>query len=162
MTHAARVGLLVVGCAVLVPRAAPAQSVAVTVPAGVSFNVIDASASTSGAPSPTAVSYSQPALFARSQQLKVSVQAAATDFSGPGSTHIAASKVSWTAAAASGTASNGTLSSTAYTQVYLSPNNLKSGSTGTVNVTWTLAAVAAAGLRSGTHTVSVRWKFEAF
>lgn len=161
MTHATRLTLCL-AYALFVGRVAGAQTVTVTVPAGVSFNVIDATASTSGAPSPTAVTYSGPTLFGKSQQLKVSVQAAATAFSGPGSTHIPASKVSWTAAAASGTASNGTLSSTAYTQLYLSPSNLKSTSTGSVNVAWTLAAVAAAGLRSGTHTMTVRWRFEAF
>jgi hypothetical protein len=46
--------------------------------------------------------------------------------------------------------------------VYVSPNKLKSTSSGTITLNWTLAAIAAAGLRSGTHTLTVRWKFEAF
>jgi hypothetical protein len=61
-----------------------------------------------------------------------------------------------------GTASNGTLAGGTYTQVYQSPSNLKSTDSGSVSLSWTLAAIAAAGLRSGTHTLTVRWKFEAF
>ena len=90
------------------------------------------------------------------------MQADSSTFSGPGTTHIAASKVSWTASASSGTASNGTLAAGAYTVVYVSPTKLKATSSGTITLNWTLAAIAAAGLRSGTHTLTVRWKFESF
>lgn len=162
MTHAARLTLSALAFVVLIPPSALAQTVTVTVPAGVSFNVIDVTASTTGSPNPTTITFSNPTLFATTQQLKVSVEAATTTFSGPGTTRIPASNVSWTATASPGTTSNGSLSSTTYKQVYLSPKNLKTTTTGTVNLTWTLAAIAAAGLRSGTHTVTVRWKFEAF
>jgi hypothetical protein len=144
--------------------AAPAraqQVVTVTVPAGIAFNVINVSATTTGTPSSAVVSFSNPLLFAASQRLNMSVQADSSTFAGPGTTHIAASKVSWTATAAVGTASNGTLGSGAYVQVYRSRNNLNAASTGSVTMTWTLASVVAAGLRAGTHTLTVRWKFEA-
>jgi hypothetical protein len=152
---------IVVAIAVVARPALAQQVVTITVPTGVSFNVVDVTATTSGSPAPTSVSYSTALNFTKTQQLKVSVQATSSTFSGPGTTHPAASKISWTATAAAGSASNGTLSSTAYTQVYLSPKDLKVTSSGSVNLTWTLAAIAATGLRSGTHTLTVRWKFEA-
>ena len=146
-----------------VPRPAWAQhTVTVTVPTGVSFNVADVSVSTSGSPGPTQISWSAPAGFSTSEKLRVSVQPDSSSFSGPGTVHIAASKVSWTASASSGNPSNGTLAAGAYTQVFMSPNKLKSTSSGTISLNWTLAAIAAAGLRSGTHSLTVRWKFEAF
>jgi hypothetical protein len=155
-----------IGCAVIaallgLTRTAGAQTVTITVPAAVSFNVIDVAASTSGVPNLVTVNYSNPLLFPNSAKLKVSVRADASAFSGPGVTHIDAAKVSWTATATNGTASNGTLSSAAYGEVYRSPANLKATSTGSVSLHWTLAPVAAAGLRAGTHTLTVRWKFEA-
>lgn len=138
-----------------------AQTVAVTVPAAVSFSVIDVSASTSGVPNLVTVAYSNPLLFQNSQKLKISVRADTTTFAGPGTTRIAASSVSWTVTASNGTASNGTLSSVAYGEVYRSPANLKATTTGSASLHWTLAPIAAAGLRAGTHTLTVRWKFEA-
>jgi hypothetical protein len=146
----------------LVARPAFAQQIAtVSVPSGVSFNVVDVSASTSGAPNPVTISYSNPLLFTTNQRLKVSVQAVSSTFAGRGTTHIAASAVSWTATAASGNPSNGTLAAGSYTQVYLSPNGLLVTSTGSVSLQWTLGPIAAAGLRSGTHSLTIRWKFEA-
>jgi hypothetical protein len=147
--------------AVLVARPLHAQTVTVTVPAGVSFNVADVSASTVGTPNPATVSYSTPLLFTNSQKLKISVRADSTVFAGPGTTRIAASSASWTATTPSGTASNGTLTNAAYVEVYRSPANLQITTTGSVSMVWTLAPIAAAGLRSGTHTLTVRWRFEA-
>jgi hypothetical protein len=147
---------------ILLARSVQAQTITVTVPVGLSFSVVDVAAATGGSPNPTQVTYSTALGFANNERLKISVQAAASTFAGPGTTRIPASKVSWTATASAGTPSNGTLSSGAYTQVYISPNRLRPTSTGSVNQTWTLAAVAASGLRSGTHTLTVRWKFEVF
>lgn len=152
---------LALAAAVFAARPLQAQTVIVTVPAGASFNVSDVSASTTGTPNPVTVSYSTPLLFLSSQKLKISVRADSTDFGGPGTTHIPASAVSWTTTASSGTPSNGTLSSAAYGEVYRSPANLNLFSTGSASVRWTLGPIAAAGLRSGTHTLTVRWRFEA-
>jgi hypothetical protein len=146
---------------VLMARPVQAQTVIVTVPAGASFNVNDVSASTTGTPNPVTVSYSVPLLFLSNQKLKISVRADSATFGGPGTTHIAASAVSWTTTASTGTPTDGTLSSAAYGQVYRSPGNLNALSTGSANVHWTLAPIVAAGLRSGIHTLTVRWKFEA-
>jgi hypothetical protein len=138
------------------------HTVVVTVPTGVSFTVRDVSVATAGTPATTQVTFSNPKNFAKTEQLKLSVQADTSTFAGPGTTRIPASKVSWTASTSSGTASNGTLVAGSYAQVYVSPTNLKSSSTGSATLSWSLAPVAAAGLRSGTHTLTVRWKFEAF
>lgn len=147
---------------VIVARRGQAQTLAVTVPPGVSFNVIDVSASTSGVPNLVTVAYSNPLTFQNSQQLRISVRADSTTFTGPGTTHPAAASVSWTATSSSGTATNGTLSSVSYSEVYRSPTKLKPSNTGSASLHWTLAPIAAAGLRAGTHTLTVRWKFEAF
>jgi hypothetical protein len=164
MTAARRLGRgVLVLLLVLAARPAWAQRIiTVSVPAGVSFSVADVGASTAGSPSSTQITWSTAVGFATSEKLKVSVQPVSTTFSGPGTTRIAASKVSWTASASSGNPSNGTLAAGAYTQVYQSPNKLSITSSGTITLNWTLAAIAAAGLRSGTHTLNVRWKFEAF
>jgi len=155
-------GLLVLLLASAARPARAQHTVTVSVPAGVGFNVRDVTASTSGSPSSTQITWSAPVGFSNAERLKVSVQADSSSFSGPGTTHIAASRVSWAASASTGTASNGTLAAGAYTQVFVSPTKLKSTSSGSITLNWTLAAIAAAGLRSGTHTLTVRWKFEAF
>ena len=61
--------------------------------------------------------------------------------------------------ASRGNALGGTLSSTAYSEVFRSNGNFTSGA---VSVTWRLAPLSATGLRAGTHTLPVRWKFEVF
>lgn len=144
------------------PDTADAQhTVRVTVPAGVSFNVIDAASPTNGTAG-TTLSWSNPQGFTNPERLRVLVQAASANFSGPGSTHPAASKVSWTATASSGNPSSGTLSTAAFTVVWVSPNKLKTTDSGTVSQAWTLASIFAAGLRSGNHTLAVTWRFEVF
>jgi hypothetical protein len=148
-------------CALLLPgvRVSHAQQTAtVTLPVGVSFNVTDVSASTSGAPDPSRISFTVPKTFPSNQSLVISVRADAASFAGPGTVHPASSQASWTATATTGTVSGGTLSATAYTQVFRK-NNPNSGS---IDLRWTLGPIAAAGLRAGTHTLAVRWKIEAF
>ncbi len=145
-------------CATARPAVAQGKTVSVTIPMGVNFLVPNVAASSTGSPSPMRISFSSPIGFKKSDHFNVSVRADAATFAGPGTTRIPATKVSWTAATSSGTATNGTLSSTAYSQVYASPNNPSSGS---VDLTWTLGAISAAGLRAGTHTLTVRWRVEA-
>ena len=102
------------------PTLASAQAVTATVsiPAGVSFVVPDVSQSAAGGRARSGC-----LLHDGHQGLAdfyVSVKADTASFAGPGTTHIPASKVSWTATTSSGTASNGTLSSTAYSQLFRS------------------------------------------
>ena len=149
-------------CLLVLPPSSAAQTVSVTVPAGVGFLVRDASAATMGSPATTPVTFANPSGFSKNDRIRISVKADGSAFTGPGTAQPAASRVSWTATASGGSASSGTLSATSYTQVFQSAGNLKPTDTGTANLTWTLASIAAAGLRSGTYTLSVRWKFEAF
>ncbi len=146
-------------CLVLAPRVASAQpqTVNITIPAGVSFLVSDVSVSTPGSPSTTQISFDTVTNFGRNDNVRISVRADSTTFSGPGTTRIAASRVSWTATASTGSAQDGTLSATAFRQVYTSPRQPTSGS---VDLSWTLGAITAAGLRAGTHTLTVRWRIE--
>jgi hypothetical protein len=153
-------GVLVLAAIAGTAATADAQTINVTVPAGVSFNVVDVSSATTGAPV-TQVTWTNPSGFGN-KGLRVLVQAVSANFAGPGTTRIPASNVSWTAAATSGTASNGILSAAAFTLMYTSPTKLKNTDSGAITQTWTLAPVAAVGLRSGTHTVTVRWRFESF
>jgi hypothetical protein len=134
----------------------------VTVPTGVQFNIADTSASVVGTPA-TQVTFSAPIGFTNAEKLRISVQANANTFSGPGNVQIPAGKVSWMATAiGGGTASSGTLTAGTYTLVYVSKANLKANSTGAVAQTWTLNPIAAAGLRAGTHSLTVTWKVESF
>ncbi len=131
----------------------------IAIPPGVSFNVVDPAVSTTGNPNPFRVTITNSSVRS-SNRVYVSVKADTVNFSGPGTTRIPASKVSWTATAVSGgSATGGTLSSAAYSLVYQTNPNPKSGA---FDMTWWLAAPAAAGLRAGTHSLTVRWRVEAF
>lgn len=146
--------LLVVGRS----TAARAQTATISMPAGVSFAVSNVTQSVTGSPGPFRIVFSTKSITGNNN-FYVSVKADTATFAGPGTTRIPASKVSWTATPiGGGTGSPGTLSSAAYSQVYVTGNN-KSGA---IDMTWTLASIAAAGLRAGTHTLTVRYRLEAF
>jgi len=148
----------VVVCLTARPAVAQSRTVSVTIPIGLTFIVTNVAASSSGSPSPMRITFGSVTGFRNSERFNVAVRADAATFAGPGTTRIPASKVSWTAETSSGKATNGTLSSTAYSQVYASSNNPSSGS---IDLTWTLGPITAAGLRAGTHTLTVRWRVEA-
>lgn len=153
--------LAALACLMGIVDSASAQSrqATIAIPAGVSFNVVDPAVSTTGNPAPFRVTITNGSV-GRGQRIYVSVKADTTNFSGPGTTRIPASNVSWTATAVNGgTGSAGTLSSTAYVQVYRTRTNPGSGA---VDMTWMLAAPSAAGLMAGTHSLTVRWRIEAF
>lgn len=146
--------LLVVGRS----TAARAQTATISMPAGVSFAVSNVTQSVTGSPGPFRIVFSTKSITGNNN-FYVSVKADTATFAGPGTTRIPAAKVSWTATPiGGGTGSPGTLSSAAYSQVYVTGNN-KSGA---IDMTWTLASIAAAGLRAGTHTLTVRYRLEAF
>lgn len=150
-------------CLAGLPRVAAAQgsgrALTISIPPGVSFNVVNPAVSTTGNPNPFRVTITNSSVR-MSDRVYVSVRAETSNFSGPGTTRIPASKVSWTATAVSGgTATGGTLSSAAYSLVYRTSLNPKSGA---FDMTWTLASPAAPGLKSGNHSLTVRWRVEAF
>ncbi len=142
------------------PTVARAQSPTATIsrPAGVSFSVSNVTQSITGSPGPFRITFSTKNVPGNAN-FYVSVKADTVNFAGPGTTRIPASKVSWTATPiGGGTGSPGTLSSAAYSQVYVTGNNKSAA----IDITWTLASIAAAGLRAGTHTLTVRYRLEAF
>lgn len=149
--------LTLLACAASVtPAFAQRRTVKVTIPAGVSFFVTDAGASTPATGGPMRISFTE-VLFKKNDNFTISVKADTSTFSGPGTTRIPASAVSWTASTTSGVATGGTLSSSAYSQVYQSPRDPLEGQ---VDVSWLLGPIAAPGLRAGTHVITVRWRLE--
>jgi hypothetical protein len=132
-----------------------AETVRITIPAAVGFAVTNVGVATPGNPSATTVSFSALTLNS-GRELRISVKAD-SNFVPPSGTAIPASKVSWTTASAvNGLGSSGTLSTSAYGQLFQTSGNKK---TGAVNVTWTLAAPGVP-LRAGNHVLTVRWKLE--
>jgi hypothetical protein len=130
----------------------------VTVPAGVTFNVLDTSVATvaTGA-SVTVTNIVTPAA---TSQLRLSVQADAASFTPPvAGTSWNASEVTWAAGTwTNATGLAGTLSSAAYNTVATCDANASACSiTGLV---FTLGANGAVN-RSGSHTLVVRWRFQA-
>jgi hypothetical protein len=134
-----------------------AQEVAnVNVPASLSFQVADVGASSTGAPLPTAVSYSAAQLVS-GNVLRISVKAESAELTPPSGAGIPVSKVSWTASnAQGGVGSSGTLSDTTWGQVFESGLVPIAGG---VDLTWTLAGPGAE-IRAGSHQLTLRWKFE--
>jgi hypothetical protein len=151
--------LAMLGIAVVTASAVSAaaqEMVSITVPSTVSFSVTDVSRSTSGAPSPTTISFSNANLIA-GKALRVSVQAGGAGFTPPSGPSIPASNVSWTnLGAGGGTGWNGTLGSSSYTLVFQSDPARTSGH---VDLEWTLSAPGS-GIRAGNHQLTIRWKVE--
>jgi hypothetical protein len=148
--------LVILAVAASVVSAAAQETVAITVPSAVSFIVSDVSRSTSGAPNPTTIRFSNASLIP-GKSLRVSVRADSAGFTPPSGAGIPASNVSWNNLGASGgTGWNGTLESASYTLVFQSDPARISGH---VDLGWTLAAPGR-GIRAGNHQLAIRWKVE--
>ena len=140
------------------PVHAQTRGVTITIPSGVSFAVSNISVSTPGVPANFRISFTNTVNFKKNDSFNISVKADSAFFRGPFSSQIIpASKVSWTATTPAGVASNGTMSSASWVQVFASPNEPSNGS---VTMAWTLGSLTAAGLRAGAHTLTVRWRLE--
>jgi hypothetical protein len=132
------------------------ESVQISLPAIVSFEVLDVGVSTAGNPSPTTISFDNASLTP-GRALRLSVKAEG-DFTPPSGTPIPASNVSWTTSnALNGVGINGMLSATAYNSVFESQVGATSGG---LDVSWTLSAPGTP-LHAGNHQVTLRWKLEA-
>jgi len=130
----------------------------VTVPAGVTFTVNDVSSAT--ASGPASITISNIVLATASKQLRVSLQADTPAFAPPvvGAATWSAGAVSWNAASwTNATGVTGTLSNSSYNAVATCTADTQTCST--TALTFTLAADAAVK-RAGSHTLTVRWKFE--
>ena len=130
----------------------------VTVPASVTFNVVDVtSATAAGAASVAANSI---VLATDTKQLQISIQAAAASFTPPvtGAVTWSASDVTWNAPTWTGSATPaaGTLSSSAYSAVATCDADVSTCST--TGLVFTLGAKGTVA-RAGNHTLTVNWKF---
>lgn len=139
--------------------AQPSQSqetVSMSLPPFVSFNVANVSQFSTASPSTVMFDFSN-AQLNPGMSLSVSLIADNTTFNAPSGNAIPVSKVTWTTSGASGgTGYSGTLSGSAYTEVFRSFANPTSGS---VDIGFRLDATGSA-IRAGDHNLTLRWKFE--
>jgi hypothetical protein len=143
-------------CAAAVVTAGAQETVSISVPLAVDFQVTDVSRATSGRPDVTTISFSNASL-GPGKALRVSVQPDAMTFTPPGGPSIPVSNVSWNNLGANGGLGwNGTLSSASFMLVYQSDPTRTSGH---VDLGWTLAAPGS-GIRAGSHQLMIRWKVE--
>ena len=130
----------------------------VTVPAGVSFDVVDIASST--AADSASVTAENIVLASETNQLKVSLQANAAAFTPPVAlaSTWSASDVTWNASTGAAWAgASGQLSESAYTEVATCDTDVATCST--TGLVFTLGANTAVK-RSGNHTLTITWKFE--
>ena len=130
----------------------------VIVPATVTFSVADIGTSTNA--SAASITVDRIVLATATKQFKISLQAGAAAFTPPvvGATTWSATDVTWNAAAwTTATGAAGTLSSAAFNTVATCDANAPACST--TGLVFTLASKATVQ-RSGSHTLSVTWKFE--
>jgi len=130
----------------------------VTVPATVTFAITDVSAGK--AASAASVTIDNIVLATATQQLKLSIQASAANFTPPvvGATTWSAGDITWNAATwTNATGSSGTLSSGAYTTVTTCAANAATCST--TGLIFTIAAKPTVN-RAGSHTLTATWKVE--
>jgi hypothetical protein len=130
----------------------------VTVPANVTFNVVDVNSDTHA--SDASVTVDSIVLASDTKQLRVLVRAAAASFTPPvaGATTWVASDVTWGASSwTNGTGAAGTLTDVAYIEVATCDADVASCSTG--NLAFTLRSKGSVK-RSGNHTLNISWKFE--
>jgi hypothetical protein len=144
--------------------ASVSEQASVTVPGGVTFNVTNIGASTNAAVQ--TISVQNIVLATATKQLAISLIANAASFTPPvaGAATWSAGDVSWTSpgggpsAWVNATRNNGTLSSGAYTLV--ATCNADTSSCSTTGFQLTLGPKTTV-LRSGAHTLTITWKFEA-
>ena len=130
----------------------------VTIPAAISFNVFDVSAS--HAASAASITIDNIVLATATKQLKLSIQASAASFTPPvgGATTWSATDITWNAATwTNATGSSGTLSSSAYNAV--ATCNANASTCSTTGLVFTLGAKSTVN-RSGNHTLTATWKVE--
>lgn len=138
------------------PIRAKEETVDITLPANVSFDVVDVNEDTEA--DSVTLSYIN-ADLRMNKYFTISIKANTANFARHSNAgdYIAASSVSWTTSnAQGGSGVNGTLSSVSYNIVYESIVNPTSGS---LSIIWTLAAPGS-GIRAGEHTLNCTWKIE--
>lgn len=149
--------LLAIALFATVDEARAQGIVRVTTPASVSFTVPNVTVATTGSPSAARVSYTF-SLVLPTQVLRISVRADTANFTSPmPGTPIPASKLTWTTSnVTNGSGTSDTLSTSYKTLFQANPLQTSGGA----DVEWTLEAPGG-GIRAGTHTLIVRYRFEA-
>jgi hypothetical protein len=130
----------------------------VTVPANVTFNVVDINRDTRA--SDASVTIDSIVLASDTKKLRILVRAAAASFTPPvaGATTWASSDVTWGVSNwTNGTGAAGTLVDVDYIEV--ATCNADVASCGTNNLAFTLRSKGSVR-RSGNHTLNMSWKFE--
>jgi len=131
------------------------EAARVLVPPLILFEVHDPHATTEAVTGSTTIGFDD-AVVAAGRVLRISVKAdgeltRADGTAAPGAT------ISWkTSGASNGVGVNGTLTRSAYTQVFQGNLAARSGSVG---VTWSIAFSGTA-VRAGTHQVALRWRID--
>ena len=131
----------------------------VQIPTGAGFNVNNVSAVTTATPAPFSIRLTDIRLSSPNRSVRVSVRAAAPDFTPPNGPAMPSSLVFWsTSNPQNCTGINGTLTDTSFTPVL---DTIKNPKTASVDVTWRLAAPGPS-IRAGTHSLTVVWRIESF
>ena len=132
-----------------------AESVQISVPASVWFQVANVTTSTAG--TNFTITYQNASVLA-GRVLRISVRAAAGSLTPPSGSSIPATNVAWVATGSTGGVGlGGTLSEAVFTPVFQS--NLLPASGG-VTLSWTLSAPGSTGMRAGMHSLALEWKVE--
>ena len=155
-----RISCLVAILVLLAPgRVSDAQvveSVRITAPPVLTFDVADVDVVTYGSGGVFTVSFDQ-AVLRSGRGLRISVLG--QDLTPPSGPAIQAASLSWTTSgAANGVGVNGTLSKSQYRTVF---EGLPGMTSGRVDLTWTLD-LGNRNVRAGTHTGQLRWRIETF
>lgn len=130
----------------------------VSVPAGVTFDVLDIALATTA--NPASITITNLVTPTAASQLRISLQADTANFTPPSAgTTWNASDVTWAAATwTNATGAVGTLSSSAFNVV--ANCNANASACNTSGLVFALAAKTSVN-RSGNHTIVVRWRFQA-
>lgn len=148
--------ILVLVIPVRVGEAQVVESVRITAPPLLTFEVADVNVVTYASGGTFTVSFDQ-AVLRSGRGVRVSVRG--DDLIPPAGGSIPASSLSWTTAAAvNGVGVNGTLSKSQYRTVF---EGIAGVTNGRVDLTWSLD-LGNRNVRAGTHTGQLRWRVETF
>ena len=147
-------GVLAACGVVAAPPIIAQESLQISVPPLVVFQVADVSMDVIGSPDPAPVTFGN-AMLISGNVVRLSVKAEGS-LVGPSGVTIPAGLVSWTTSNASGGIGlNGELSSASYVMVF---EGQLAATSGGVNVRWSLGGPSV--MRAGDYTVTLRWKVE--
>ncbi|CAN5673722.1 hypothetical protein BH18ACI5_BH18ACI5_29880 [soil metagenome] len=131
------------------------ETARVTVPAVIVFEVNDIGATSDAITGVTVISFDQTSLTP-GRALRLSAKADG-DLTRADGGPVPVATITWrTSAVSNGAGVNGTLSKTAFTEVYQSNILVTSGS---VTVTWSVA-LSGTPMRAGPHQLSLRWRVD--